>query len=76
MTTKKLIKFQKKYEKSIIEYVYSEKDGDCIGYIWIDGDGDYLYKPYYFFLSRRMGKGKAMKEIAERLIQLNYKQKK
>ena len=60
------IKFIRKFK----EYIYSE--GDYIGKIIVDSDGDYLFKSTIFFTSRMLGRGKVLKKIAERLIKLNY----
>ena len=57
--------------KRFREYIYV--DGDYIGKIVKDFEGDYLFKPSWFATRYKLGKGKCLKEISERLIELNYK---
>lgn len=73
MKNKKLLSFKKVHPKEIFEYVYFEDHK--MGYIYFDGE-EYYFRPPVFFISWRLGKGKCLKEVAERLIELNYNDKK
>ena len=62
-------------KKEIIEHIYSKDDG-YVGKIVRDKDGEYVLRislfRRMFFLSQTLGRGYVLKEIAERLIELNY----
>ena len=68
----KHIKIQK--QRKFREYLYNN-EGRYIGYIYMDFEGDYLFRPSLrlgVVISPVLGKGKCLKEIAERLEELNY----
>ncbi len=75
MKNKKEVYFKNVRREEIIENIYSEKNHGKIGHIYFDGE-DYWFKPVFFFTSWKLGKGKCLKEVAERLIELNYKNQK
>ena len=66
--TKKAITIEEK--STFKEVIYS--GGSYVGYIYCDEEGDYLFKAPIFFNSKSLGRGKVLKEVAERLIELNY----
>ena len=71
------IEIRKQYRKRTIECIYSsDEDGNYLGKIIRDKEGDYLFVPTTCYTKHRLGKGKCLKEIAERLIELNYPKKK
>ena len=53
------------------EYVYSRDNKAYMGYIYKNCYGNYFFRKGFFV--GNLGLGKCLKDIAERLIELNYK---
>ena len=68
MGIKKITNIKIRKEKHFVEYIF-DSSNNYIGKIIIDEDRDYIFKKGFL---EDLGKGKCLKEIAERLIELNY----